>query len=138
MSSKQNNKQNETVQTSLFGGLVSQNEDRPLKWLRVYDEVANEGDTMTMRLTAAAFNDEKGCLTVIDGDNDTALTVWFENHPDAKFTSTPDGVRLGRAVERALKQPIASHDGLVDAIKGHDLTLTVTHTGVKGRLWTID
>ena len=134
-----NTETNDTVQASLFGGLVSTREDEPLTFLKVYEEVANEGDTLTLTLTGATFNADRQCLTVIDDDKRQALTVYFDNHPDAQYATTPDGVRLGRAVERCLSEPISTYEGLADTIRAaQPLTLTITHTGVKGRLWTVD
>ena len=140
MSSKNSTEQDEqTVQTSLFGGLVSHDEDAPLTFLRVYAEVAEPGDVMHITLTGATFNEDRQCLTVIDDTTRHALTVYFENHPDAQYRTTTDGVRLGRAVERCLQAPVSSYEGLAETIKAEaPLHLTVTRTGPKGRLWTIE
>lgn len=140
MSKKQEQEQTDTtVQTSLFGGLVSTDEDAPLVFLRVYAEVAEPGDVMHVELTGATFNEDRQCLTVIDDTTRHALTVYFENHPDAQYQTTPDGVRLGRAVERCLQVPVSSYEGLAETIRAEaPLRLTVTHTGPKGRLWTVE
>jgi hypothetical protein len=123
-------------QTSLFGGFVEE-EMPPLTFVKVYEEVVDEGDQITMTPTTATLNEEKGCLTLIDTNKSVALTVYFENHPNARFKSTPDGVRLGRAVERALKVQIDELGLLASAFAENDLELNVSHTGEKGRLWVI-
>lgn len=125
-----------TQQTSLFGGFVEE-EQTPLTFVKVHEQVVAEGDQFTMNPTTAVLNDEKGCLTLIDTDKSQALTVYFENHPNAKFKSTPDGIRLGRAIERALKVGIADLGLLESAFNENDTQLTITHNGEKGRLWVV-
>lgn len=128
---------NNTKQTSLFGGFVEE-EQTPLTFVKVYEEVVSDGDQFTMTPTTATLNEEKGCLTLIDTTKSQALTCYFANHPNARYASTPDGVRLGRAVERALKVGIADLAQLEAAFNENQATLTVTHTGEKGRLWVVN
>ena len=135
------NKKTETKQTSLFGGFV-EDEQPPLEFVKVYEEVASEGDQFTLAPTTSKLKrdtetDEPLCLTLIDSDKNQALTVWFANHPSAKYKSTPDGVRLGRAVERCLRIGIADIEDLEAFFQENDATLNITHNGEKGRLWTV-
>jgi len=131
-------KKNQTEnQQTLFGGYVEEAERPELEFVKVYEEVVSDGDQYTMSLNSAVYNDEKNCLTVIDSDKNVALTVYFEQHPNAKYQSTPEGVRLGRAIQRAIKMTCNDGDELVRQIKERDMVLTVTHTGSKGRLWTV-
>jgi hypothetical protein len=124
------------AQTNLFGEFVEQ-EKEPLEFVKVYEEVVNEGDQFTMNLGVAKYNDEKDCITVIDSEKNQALTVYFEQHPSSKFQSMPEGIRLGKAVQRALKQTIADGETLAHSINDNDMTLSITHTGTKGRLWVV-
>ena len=126
-------------QTTLWGEFVPQaeNEKTPLEFIKVWEEVVSDGDQFSMNMNAAAFNEEKECLTVIDDEKNQALTVYFSQHPDAKYQSTPEGVRLARAVQRCLQETLLDFEILTLAIKENDLRLTITHTGSKGRLWTV-
>ena len=128
-----------TKQMSLFGGFIEE-EQPPLEFVKVYEEVANDGDQFTLRPSTAKLKrdeetDEPKCLTLIDSEKNQALTVWFQNHPSAK--STPDGVRLGRAVERCLRIGIADIEDLEAFFQENDATLNITHNGEKGRLWVV-
>lgn len=125
------------TQQNLFGEFVEEAERPELEFVKVYEEVANDGDQFTFALNSAVYNEDKDCLTVIDSDKNQALTVYFTQHPDAKFQSTPEGVRLGRAIQRAIKMTVTDADELVAQIKSRDMVLTITHTGSKGRLWTV-
>jgi len=125
-----------TVQINLFGEFVEA-EENELEFVKVYEEVAEEGDNFTMAMNSAKYNVEKDCITVIDSDKQQALTVYFTQHPSSKFQSMPEGVRLGKAVQRALKETISDGSMLALSINHNDLTLTVTHTGIKGRLWAV-
>jgi len=141
MSKKNTNTNNETetVQVSLFGGIVSESEDAPLTFLKVHEMCAEAGDVATLTLTGATYNADRGCLTVMDDDARYALTVYFDNHPDATYATTPNGVRLARAVERCLRVPLGSYEAVEQTIRDHaPLLLTITHTGPKGRLWTVE
>ena len=125
-------------QQTLWGGFVAiETQDNPLEFIKVWEEVVSDGDQFSMQINNAAYNSEKGCLTVIDNDKNQALTVYFTQHPDAKYQSTPEGVRLARAVQRCLQETLLDEDILCHAIKSNDLKLTITHTGSKGRLWTV-
>ena len=126
-------------QQTLWGEFVPSEEQKqePLEFVRVWEEVANDGDTFSLAMHQASFNDEKECLTVMDTDKNQALTVYFTQHPSAKYQSTPDGVRLARAVQRCLGKTLIDYEVLTDAIKNNDMVLTITHTGSKGRLWTV-
>ena len=127
-----------TQQKTLFGGIVENEEPKKeLSFVKVYEEVVNDGDQFTMTPTTATYNEVKHCLTVIDTEKAQALTVWFANHPSAKYKSTPDGVRLGRAVERCLRIGIADIEDLEAFFQENDATLNITHNGEKGRLWTV-
>ena len=134
-------KENQTKQTSLFGGFV-EDEKPPLEFVKVYEEVVAEGDSFTMSPTTSKLKrddetDEPLCLTLIDSKKNQALTVWFANHPSAKFKSTPEGVRLGRAVERCLRIGIGNMEDLESFFQENESTLNITHTGEKGRLWVV-
>jgi hypothetical protein len=125
-------------QQTLWGGFVAvETQDSPLEFIKVWEEVVSDGDQFSMQMDNAAYNSEKGCLTVIDNDKNQALTVYFTQHPDAKYQSTPEGVRLARAVQRCLQETLLDEDILCHAIKSNDMKLTITHTGSKGRLWTV-
>ena len=79
-----------TKQTSLFGGFVE--EDKPtLTFVKVYEEVVSEGDQFTMHPTTAKFNEDRGCLTLIDANKNQALTVYFEHAENARYTSRRTG-----------------------------------------------
>lgn len=127
----------DTTQTTLFGAYAAEAETAELEFVKVYEEVANDGDQFTLNLNSAVYNEEKECLTVIDADKNQALTVYFTQHPNAQYQSTPEGVRLGRAIQRCIKQTVNDAEELVQQIKDNDFVLTVTHTGSKGRLWTV-
>lgn len=124
-------------QTNLWGEFVAAPAESPLEFIKVWEEVVSDGDQFTMTMNSAAYNAEKGCLTVIDSDKNQALTVYFTQHPDAKYQSTPEGVRLARAVQRCMQETLLDEEVLCDAIKSNDMQLTITHTGSKGRLWTV-
>jgi len=124
-------------QATLWGGYVEAQPSAPLDFIKVHEEVVNDGDTFSLSLNAASYNEDKQCLTVIDSDKNKALTVYFEQHPESKFESTPNGVRFARAIQRCLRLTINDGDELAQTVKDQDLTLTVTHMGSKGRLWTI-
>ena len=131
------NNKKENSQATLWGDFVEKTEENPLEFVKVYEEVVNDGDQFTLALNAATYNDEKDCLTVIDADKNMALTVYFTQHPNAKYQSTPEGVRLVRAIQRCIEMTIGSTEEVVNQIKDNDFVLTVTHTGSKGRLWTV-
>ena len=124
-------------QTSLFGGFVEE-EKQPLTFVKVYEEVVSDGDNFSMTVSTAKFNGEKKCLTLIDNEKNQALTVYFEHSPNARYTSTPDGVRLGRAVERNLRQELDSFEALEAFFREHDARLNIQHMGEKGRRWTVE
>ncbi len=126
-----------TKQTSLFGGFVEE-EAKPLTFVKVYEEVANDGDQFSMTPTTAKFNEERECLTLIDTEKNQALTVYFEHAANARYTSTPDGIRLGRAVERCIREGLTSFGQLETFFKEHDARLNITHMGEKGRRWTVE
>ncbi len=127
-----------TQQKTLFGGIVENEEPKKeLSFVKVYEEVVNDGDQFTMTPTTATYNEVKHCLTVIDTDKAQALTVWFENHPNARYKSVPEGIRLGNAVAKALDITIVEYDDLAACFMDNILELNITHTGEKGRLWTV-
>ena len=131
--------QNETTQTTLYGGVVAEDEN-PLVFVKIHEEVVADGDQFSMDLKTSKLKVEDGddkCITVVDTAKNQALTVYFNQHENAQYKSTPDGVRLGRAVARCLKVNLTSNEELESVIKENDLTLTVTHNGTKGRLWTV-
>ena len=128
-----------TQQATLFGGVVAETEPtRELEFVKVYEEVVNDGDLFTMTPTTATYNQTKHCLTLVDTNKAQALTVWFENHPNARYKSVPEGVRLGNAVAKELEIEISEYDDLAACFMDNDLELSITHTGEKGRLWTIN
>lgn len=126
-------------QQTLWGEFVpnANEENKPLEFIKVYEEVVSDGDRFSMSMNSVAYNDEKECLTVIDQDKNQALTVYFSQHPSAQYQSTPEGVRLVRAIQRAMQTTLGDIEVVVDTIKDNDLVLTVLHTGSKGRLWTV-
>ena len=124
-------------QTTLFGEFVEKQPDEPLQFVKVYEEVEADGDQFTMNLDSAAYNEERDCITVIDSEKNCALTAYFTQHPESKYQSTPDGIRLGRAVQRAIRETVNDGDILADVIKNRDLTLTVSYEGQNGRLWSV-
>lgn len=130
----------ETTQTTLYGGMVAEDEN-PLVFVKIHEEVVADGDQFSMNLKTAKLKvDDEGndkCITVVDTDKNQALTVYFNQHENAQYKSTPDGVRLGGAVARSLKVNLTSNEELESVIKENDLTLTVIHNGSKGRLWTV-
>lgn len=126
-----------TEQTNLFGEFVEKQPEEPLQFVKVYEEVEADGDQFTMNLNSAAYNEERDCITVIDSEKNCALTAYFTQHPDSKYQSTPDGIRLGRAVQRTIRQTVNDGDELVAIIKDQDLTLTVSYEGQNGRLWSV-
>ena len=128
---------NKTKQASLFGGFV-EDEQPALAFVKVYEEVASEGDQFSMTPTTAKMNEERGCLTLIDTEKNQALTVYFEHAANARYTSTPDGVRLGRAVERCIREGLSSYGQLEVFFKEHTARLNITHMGEKGLRWTVD
>ena len=138
MENKNENKT--TKQATLYGGFVEETQD-PLNFVKVHNEVVNEGDQFSLNMGVATLKvDDEGndkCVTLIDGDKNQALTVYFNQHADAQFKSTPNGVRLGGAVARCMKADISSNEDLVSVINENDLTLHIVHNGKKGRLWTV-
>lgn len=127
---------NETKQTNLFGAFV-ETEKTTLEFIKVHEEVVNDGDQFSIKMDSVAYNDERDCVTVIDNEKNQALTVYFTQHPHATYESTPNGVRLGRAVQRRIKATVGDAETLCDVITAGDFVLTITHTGSKGRLWTV-
>lgn len=129
--------ENETKQTTLFGGYVEEEQtERALEFVKVYEEVVNDGDQFTITPTDVIYNETKNCMTLIDGAKNQALTVWFENHKNSKYKSMPDGIRLGRAVEKAMKVNFATFEELELCMNQNAIEVNITHTGEKGRLWT--
>lgn len=126
-----------TEQATLWGGYVETQPSDPLTFVKVHEEVVSDGDNFTLSLNAASYNEDKQCLTVIDSDKNQAVTVYFTQHPDSQYQSVPNGVRFAKAMQRCLKVTINDGDELVRQVKDQDLTLTITHMGIKGRLWTI-
>ena len=75
MEKKVNKMENENrKQTTLFGGFVKE-EQQPLTFVKVYEEVASDGDQFTMAPTTATLNEEKGCITLVDTNKSQALTT---------------------------------------------------------------
>lgn len=131
-------KKDETKQTTLFGGYVEETEnEQTLVFVKVHEEVVSEGDQFTLTPNNVIYNETKNCMTMIDSEKNQALTVWFENHPNAKYQSMPDGIRLGRAVEKVMKINLATAQDLEDCMTDTKFELNITHTGDKGRLWTV-
>jgi len=127
-----------TQQKTLFGGTVTEDEPKKdLVFVTVHDEVVNEGDQFTMHPTTATYNETKHCLTLVDTEKAQALTVWFENHPNARYKSVPNGVRLGNAVAKCLEVEICEYDDLAACFIDNALEVSIVHTGEKGRLWTV-
>ena len=126
-----------TEQTNLFGAFVEPTQDEPLQFVKVYEEVEADGDQFTMNLNSAAYNDERDCITVIDSEKNCALTAYFTQHPESKYQSTPDGIRLGRAIQRCVRATVNDADELVAIIKSQDLVLNITYKGEKGRAWSV-
>ena len=132
-------------QETLYGGSVGGDYTAPATtFVKVYEEVQEVGETFTLTLSGCALNESEGRLTLFDNTNDeetTATTVYFNHHPNAKFTdSTPDGVRLGQAVARCVG-PLTSNADLAQNIQERDLVLTVEGVEFNGgfaRLWTVD
>tara|TARA_R100001163_G_scaffold56556_1_gene44308 strand:+ start:13902 stop:14303 length:402 start_codon:yes stop_codon:yes gene_type:complete len=127
----------EKQQTTLFGAFVENEQDEPLQFVKIYEEVEADGDQFTMALNAASYNEDRDCITVIDSEKNCALTAYFTQHPESKYQSTPDGIRLGRAVQRAIRTTVNDGDELAQIIKERDMTLTVSYQGQNGRLWTV-
>jgi len=127
-----------TQQKTLFGGTVAEDEPKKdLAFVTVHEEVVNDGDQFTMHPTTATYNETKHCLTLVDTEKAQALTVWFENHPNARYKSVPNGVRLGNAVAKCLEVEICEYDDLAACFIDNALEVNITHTGEKGRLWTV-
>ena len=127
-----------TQQKTRFGGTVTEDEPKKdLAFVTVHDEVVNDGDQFTMHPTTATYNETKHCLTLVDTEKAQALTVWFENHPNARYKSVPNGVRLGNAVAKCLEVEICEYDDLAACFIDNALEVNITHTGEKGRLWTV-
>jgi len=124
-------------QQNLFGEFIEKQPDEPLQFVKVYEEVEADGDQFSMALNSAAYNEERDCITVIDSDKNCALTAYFTQHPDSKYQSTPDGIRLGRAVQRCVQATVNDGEELVNIIKSSDLVLTITYKGEKGRAWSV-
>ena len=131
------NMSKKTEQTNLFGAFVEPTQDEPLQFVKVYEEVEADGDQFTMNLNSAAYNDERDCITVIDSEKNCALTAYFTQHPESKYQSTPDGIRLGRAIQRCVRATVNDADELVALIKSQDLVLNITYKGEKGRAWSV-
>ena len=131
------NMSKKTEQTNLFGAFVEPTQDEPLQFVKVYEEVEADGDQFTMNLNSAAYNDERDCITVIDSEKNCALTAYFTQHPESKYQSTPDGIRLGRAIQRCVRATVNDADELVALIKSSDLVLNITYKGEKGRAWSV-
>ena len=128
----------ETKQKTLFGGIAEGTEEKKeLVFVSVHEEVVNDGDQFTMTPNTATYNETKHCLTLVDTDKAQALTVWFENHPNARYKSVPNGVRLGNAVAKCLDVEICEYDDLAACFIDNQLEVHIQHTGEKGRLWTV-
>jgi hypothetical protein len=130
---------------ALYGGSISGDfESAETDFVKVHEQVVKEGDTMTMQIDGSALNTERGCLTVFDNSDESmtsALTVFFEHHPDAMYQDGPtDAQRLGNAVARCVG-PITSNEALHETCAAGGLVLTVTGTTYNGgfaRLWSVD
>ena len=59
----------ETKQTTLFGGYVEETEsEQTLEFVKVWEEVVNEGDQFTMTPNNVIYNETKNCMTMIDSE----------------------------------------------------------------------
>ena len=123
-------------QTTLFGGTVT-DEDRKVEFVRVSEEVARHDGQFEFAVDGITYNDVKGVITVFNG-NGFALSAWMENHPNAKYATTPEGVRLANAIARRFKMQTEDVNDLMSAVNNsdEDLTLVVKNTE-KGRLWVV-
>ena len=129
----------------LYGGSVSGEFTTPeTRFVKVWEEVKEIGDTLVLKIDGAALNAERGCLTIFDNNDETetvAMTMFFEHHSDAQYKDGPtDAARFGNAVARGLGTQIASNDELGALCAEGGLVLTVSGTDYNGgfsRLWTV-
>jgi len=111
---------------------ITEQEDG-LNFVRYWEEL-KDNDSFTLTFSRVKWNEEAGCITFL-GD-EQAMTLWMENHKNAKFDSTPDGIRainaMGRAANISGKTTVES---IVDLVNGDGGSITVEKTE-KGRLWS--
>jgi hypothetical protein len=119
-----------TKQESIFGGLVSNQDDKtPSTFVKIYEVVKEIGDNLTFFLDGATWNDEKNCLTVFNGQGE--CLGLFLNHINESWKGETDLIRLGKAIERKCEVQIASMSELVKLINESNLTIEITATESK-------
>lgn len=120
-------------QLTLFGEVVPLENDKNAEtvWLRVKDAVKDVGDKFSFTMQRAVYNVEKHVLSIFDGEGN-GISVWFQPHPDSQWQDVkPDGVRLGEAMIKTLRQSIDSPQTMADLINNGLMTLEVEKIALK-------
>tara|TARA_R110000751_G_scaffold95507_5_gene186718 strand:- start:641 stop:1051 length:411 start_codon:yes stop_codon:yes gene_type:complete len=77
-----------------------------------YRQLMKDDGVFTFTFTSVSHNENAGttgdseCITLIDTDTATAVTMWAKSHPDSLYPvadDKTDGAKLGRALRRAFK-----------------------------------
>ena len=122
----------ESKQLTLFGGEVPIENDKNAEtvWVNIGKAVKSVGDSITFTLKRATYNVDKHILTIFDGEGN-GLSVWFTNDPSSPWDGKPNGVRLGEAMVKALRQSIDSPQTMADIINDSELVLKVEKIALK-------
>ncbi len=125
-------------QTNLFGEFVEGKSNEPTVKVRLYNEVVDDGDQYSMAIDGVAYNEEMNCITLFDNTKNVRTTLGFENHPNTpvftnekgeEFSPTPDGIKFGKAVQKAIKRTINDGHDLEAVLKDGSFNLHVKKVG---------
>jgi hypothetical protein len=111
-------------------------QEEEITWVGWTKPLSEEG-SFTITPSTVVFKEEKEMFALIDRDNEIGTTVYCSNHPNAKFESTPHGIRLANAIGRAFDlEGEVDVEQLVSLMNDSKTEVRVEKTE-KGVLWTV-
>jgi hypothetical protein len=106
-------------------------ENDELEFISYREHMKVEGG-FTFSFTTVTYNDVSDCITLINGDNNTAVTCWINPHPDAQYPQAiTDGVRLGKALDRCYKG--STVEETIERASEAGGSLTVSKAEIEGK-----